>query len=122
MISVVFSVGLLHLLFLGVLLVYYLYFDGKVKLPMQKYNVQFIVSIFSLYARQVEFEEAKDKPYLTVSPDGVVIRKDNLTEFYTLVQWQREYLLYKHIRDIKTFYQFRMWKAFNVWRKNVVRK
>lgn len=72
--------------------------------------------------REVPYEEIDEDHYLTVSPNGVVLRKNDLTEFYSLTQWQKEYLVYKHITSIKTFYQFRLWKAFSIWRCNVIRR
>jgi len=40
-------------------------------------------------------------------------------EFTSLSRWEKEYLDYKRLVKIPTFANFRMWKAFVVWRKNV---
>ena len=48
--------------------------------------------------------------------------RDNEAEFTALERWEKEYKDYKHLVKIPTFANFRMWKAFVVWRKNVKTK
>lgn len=55
----------------------------------------------------------------TISTEGVTHVFDNEAEFTSLERWEKEYLDYKRLVKIPTFANFRMWKAFVVWRKNV---
>ena len=48
--------------------------------------------------------------------------QDNEAEFTALERWEKEYKDYKRLVKIPTFANFRMWKAFVVWRKNVKTK
>ena len=44
---------------------------------------------------------------------------DNVAEFTSLEQWEREHDLFEQIIQIPLFKQYRMWKAYSVWRRNV---
>ena len=48
--------------------------------------------------------------------------RDNEAEFTALERWEKEHKDYKRLVKIPTFANFRMWKAFVVWRKNVKTK
>lgn len=73
--------------------------------------------IFTLQV--VVHEDIDPNDYYTISSTGVTRLRDNETEYNTLGSWEKEYRNYQILIKIKTFSNFRMWKAFAVWRKNV---
>ncbi|XP_074661680.1 dynein axonemal heavy chain 6-like [Tubulanus polymorphus] len=71
----------------------------------------------------VNHENVNKHDYLTISQKGVTrIRSDDETEFIVLDRWEQEYIHFQKLRKVKAFYLFRKWKAFSVWRKNVLHK
>ena len=67
----------------------------------------------------VVHENINPNDYYTISATGVTRLRDDETEYTTLGSWEKEYRDYQILIKIKTFSNFRMWKAFAVWRKNV---
>ena len=72
--------------------------------------------------RIVKHCEINHSDYYTISSEGVTHVRDNEAEFTALERWEKEYRDYKRLVKIPTFANFRMWKAFVVWRKNVKTK
>lgn len=70
----------------------------------------------------VKHSEIDHSDYYTISFEGVTHTCDNEAEFTGLERWEKEYKDYKRLVKIPTFANFRMWKAFVVWRKNVKTK
>nr|XP_006813236.1 PREDICTED: dynein heavy chain 6, axonemal [Saccoglossus kowalevskii] len=60
--------------------------------------------------------------YYTISIKGVTHFFAEETDFTELDRWEQEYKYYMQLVQIRTFFLFRRWKAFNVWRKNVLSK
>lgn len=77
--------------------------------------------VFELWiiSQVVVHENINPNDYYTISATGVTRLRDNETEYTTLGSWEKEYRDYQILIKIKTFSNFRMWKAFAVWRKNV---
>ena len=99
--------------------------------------------------RVTDHEHSHKPDHCTISNKGVTrMREDDETEFIPLDRWEQEYTYFRRLvkvclmthfstfrRDvlfciicielivycfqIKVFAQFRMWKAFYVWKKNV---
>ena len=67
----------------------------------------------------VPHERIDQTDFFTMSQSGVTHSHDGYTEFTPLARWQSEYRDFHRLRKLKTFRQFRMWKAFAVWRKNL---
>ncbi|XP_064645339.1 dynein axonemal heavy chain 6-like [Lineus longissimus] len=71
----------------------------------------------------VNHENINKSDYLTISIKGATrMRADDETEFTPLDRWEQEYLYFQKLRKIGAFRLFRKWKAFSVWRKNVLTK
>ncbi|CAH1788943.1 unnamed protein product, partial [Owenia fusiformis] len=69
----------------------------------------------------VDHERMNKADCCTMSIKGVTrMRNDDETEFCQLDRWELEYKYFKRLVKIKAFRLFRKWKAFSVWRKNVV--
>lgn len=63
--------------------------------------------------------------YLSVASNPVytVLLLDLQTEFTSLHQWEREYIIFEQLHNKPHFMHFRMWKQFALWRRAVrVRK
>ncbi|XP_070535810.1 dynein axonemal heavy chain 6-like isoform X2 [Ptychodera flava] len=60
--------------------------------------------------------------YSTISLKGVTHFSGDETDFTELDRWEQEYKYYTKLVKIRTFHLFRKWKAFTVWRKNVLSK
>jgi dynein heavy chain len=70
----------------------------------------------------VPFDNKDDKEYLTISARGVthhILHSGAI--FLTLPEWEREYKLYKKLKEIKFFEQYKKWKNFSLW-KNLRRR
>ena len=74
---------------------------------------------FKLFFRVVRHSDIDKQDYYTISKQGVshISKLDN--EFTPLSRWEKELRDYGRLIKIKTFFNFRMWKAFYVWKKNV---
>lgn len=69
--------------------------------------------------RVAQHEEIDQSDFFTMSPAGVTHTHDGCAEFTPLDRWEKEYRDFHELRRLKTFRQFRMWKGFSVWRKNL---
>ena len=78
--------------------------------------------MFCCVDRIVRHSNIDHSDYCTISSKGVTRMRDNEAEFTALDRFEKEYLDYKRLVTIPTFANFRMWKAFVVWRKNVKTK
>lgn len=56
---------------------------------------------------------------MAMSSRGVLQHIGNEVSFTTLDSWEAEYIMYCTMMRIKTFFYFRIWKAFFVWRKGI---
>lgn len=77
---------------------------------------------YFLLERIVKHSEINHSDYYTISTQGVTHVRDSEAEFTALERWEKEHKDYKRLVKIPTFANFRMWKAFVVWRKNVKTK
>uniref|UniRef100_A0A4W3JW30 Dynein axonemal heavy chain 6 n=1 Tax=Callorhinchus milii TaxID=7868 RepID=A0A4W3JW30_CALMI len=68
----------------------------------------------------VTYEDINKNDYYTISHHGVMHMWDGDIEFIELDRWEQEYLYHKQLTLIPVFSRFRKWKAFTVWRKNVI--
>ncbi|XP_030764690.1 dynein heavy chain 6, axonemal-like [Sitophilus oryzae] len=55
-----------------------------------------------------------------MSRKGVMQHSGGEVVFTSLDKWEAEYKMYKRLVQIKTFKNFRLWKGFYVWRKNII--
>ena len=69
----------------------------------------------------VTYQKRNPKQYLTISSRGVTYYTDGSTEFLSLEEWDREYNLYKRLKKINFFNQYKKWKNFSLW-KNLRRR
>ena len=75
--------------------------------------------LITILRQVVVHENINPNDYYTISATGVTRLREGETEYTTLGAWEKEYRNYQILIKIKTFSNFRMWKAFAVWRKNV---
>ncbi|KAL3130872.1 hypothetical protein ABBQ38_000201 [Trebouxia sp. C0009 RCD-2024] len=57
--------------------------------------------------------------YSTMSAAGVTHFFHGQTEFTSLHQWEREYIIFEQLHNKPHFMHFRMWKQFALWRRAV---
>uniref|UniRef100_A0A6I8NU96 Dynein axonemal heavy chain 6 n=1 Tax=Ornithorhynchus anatinus TaxID=9258 RepID=A0A6I8NU96_ORNAN len=67
----------------------------------------------------VSFDAINKNDYYTISQKAVTHMCNGEAEFMDLDRWEQEYLYHKELTKIPIFANFRKWKAFSVWRKNV---
>jgi len=60
--------------------------------------------------------------YFTLSKEGVTFFRGRESEFSSLEQYEREYMLFHSMSKIHFFKLYRRWKAFTVWKKGVMNK
>lgn len=72
-----------------------------------------------VFCRVVPYEEYHKNNFLTMSTHGVTQYYDDQMYFTPLAIWKHEYDLYRKVLQIKTFRQFRQWKAFYKWKKGL---
>ena len=77
----------------------------------------FNISFWSF--RVVSHSNIDKSDHFTISKLGVTHINNGEAEFTPLNQWEKELHHYSQLIKIKTFANFRMWKAFYVWKKNV---
>lgn len=65
------------------------------------------------------YEKVDKKNFLTMSCDGVLQHVGGDTSFTPLDKWESEYKMFCRLMKIKSFFHFRLWKAFFVWKKHV---
>lgn len=68
----------------------------------------------------VPYEKVDKKNFLTMSAHGVLQSVGQEQIFTHLDKWESEYNMYCRLMRIKSFFFFRIWKAFYVWRKGVI--
>ncbi|GJQ70897.1 hypothetical protein Trydic_g814 [Trypoxylus dichotomus] len=68
----------------------------------------------------VPYEKVDKKNFLTMSAHGVLQHVGEEQIFTHLDKWELEYNMYCRLMGIKSFFFFRIWKAFYVWRKGVI--
>ena len=74
---------------------------------------------FTFNFRIVPHSEIDPKDHYTISLQGVTHNTPDEVEFTKLSRWEKEYKDYQRLIKIPSFANFRKWKAFYVWRKNV---
>lgn len=67
------------------------------------------------------YENLDANDFFILSCGGVTRIQNGLPTLHSIPRWRREYLNFSMLLKMRTFYQFRMWKAFAVWRKNVIK-
>lgn len=72
-----------------------------------------------LLDRVVEYVKKKSPDFFTISPAGVTSWNKGEDAFVPLNRWEYEWRCYRKLVRIPTFFLFRKWKAFRVWRTNV---
>ncbi|XP_071833092.1 dynein axonemal heavy chain 6-like isoform X4 [Apostichopus japonicus] len=92
-------------------------------LPRDRFNPRARYNPYSLQV--VSAQKAKEAGcYFTASAHSVTLRVDNpngeYDELTPTMQWLSERRVFHALFEMKVFQQFRIWKAFNIW-KNVVR-
>lgn len=55
-----------------------------------------------------------------MSASGVLQHYGPEVTFTSLDKWEEEYNMYCTLMKIRTFFYFRLWKAFYVWRKGII--
>ncbi|KAF2878695.1 hypothetical protein ILUMI_27474 [Ignelater luminosus] len=70
----------------------------------------------------VPYEQIDKNNFLTMSSHGVTQHIGGDTIFTHLDNWEAEYNMYCRLMQIKSFFYFRMWKGFYVWRKGIIFK
>lgn len=68
------------------------------------------------------YEEVDKTNFLTMSAHGVMQHIMADTVFTHLDKWEAEYNMYCRLMRIKSFFHFRCWKAFYVWKKGIIYK
>lgn len=68
----------------------------------------------------VPYSEVDKSNFYTMSSKGVMQHVGIETIFTTLDKWEAEYNTYCRLVHYPTFYLFRLWKGFYVWRKAIV--
>ncbi|XP_018334381.1 dynein heavy chain 6, axonemal-like, partial [Agrilus planipennis] len=77
--------------------------------------------MFTPYAlKLVEYENVEKTNFLTMSSHGVTQFICGEMSFTNLNKWEEEYDTYCRLMRIKSFFYFRMWKAYYVWRKGII--
>ncbi|KAK9882562.1 hypothetical protein WA026_022190 [Henosepilachna vigintioctopunctata] len=77
--------------------------------------------LYTPYALKiVNFNEVDKTNFFTMSSKGVMQQIGNDAIYTSLEKWEAEYDMYCRLMRIKTFYFFRLWKGFNVWRKLII--
>uniref|UniRef100_A0A8C5LU47 Dynein axonemal heavy chain 6 n=1 Tax=Leptobrachium leishanense TaxID=445787 RepID=A0A8C5LU47_9ANUR len=69
--------------------------------------------------RIVSYQHLNKNDFYTISERGVTYTCDGEVIFMDLERWKQEYIYHQSLKKIPTFAQFRKWKNFTVWRKNV---
>ena len=85
---------------------------------MNSLSVLFLAYYF-IYFRIVRHSKVDKAAHYTISKQGVTHICDGEAEFTPLDQWEKDLRHYSQLIQIRTFANFRMWKAFYVWKKNV---
>ncbi|KAK5640059.1 hypothetical protein RI129_010870 [Pyrocoelia pectoralis] len=70
----------------------------------------------------VPYKDIDKTNYITMSSHGVMQHIGTEVVFTHLHKWESEYNMYCRLMQIKSFFNFRSWKAFYVWRKGILYK
>ncbi|KAJ8965683.1 hypothetical protein NQ314_003965 [Rhamnusium bicolor] len=70
----------------------------------------------------VTYKELDKSNFFTMSTKGVMQHIGSEAVFTSLDKWEAEYTMYCRLMQIKTFFHFRKWKGFYVWRKTILYK
>ena len=74
----------------------------------------------SVYDLEVATQDTIDLNfYFTLSKEGVTQYSHKSSQFTSLAQWHREYLLFHRISSIRFFKLYKRWKAFSVWKRGL---
>jgi len=66
-------------------------------------------------------EAGEKEEYMTVSSNGIVHNIKGETTFLTIPEWEREMRLFRKIKKISFFSNYRMWKTFSAWKTHMRR-
>ena len=80
---------------------------------------RFDMNCTSFFYRIVPHSEIDPHDHYTISLQGITHNATDEVEFTKLSRWEKEYKYYQNLIRIPTFANFRKWKAFVVWRRNV---
>jgi len=76
----------------------------------------------SIYELEVvDHKDLNHDDYFTLSSDGITHFVDSHAEFTSRNGWDREFQVYSKIERIRFFRRFRIFKNFNMWKKNIKR-
>ena len=74
----------------------------------------------SVYGLEIANQNTIDPNYyFTLSKEGVTQYSNKTSQFTSLAQWHREYLLFHRISSIRFFRLYKRWKAFSVWKRGL---
>ncbi|KAJ8943600.1 hypothetical protein NQ318_006602 [Aromia moschata] len=77
--------------------------------------------LFNPYTlKVVPYKEVDKANFFTMSAKGVMQHLGSEVIFTSLDKWEEEYRMYCRLKQIKTFFHFRKWKGFYVWRRGVI--
>ncbi|KNE58518.1 hypothetical protein AMAG_04085 [Allomyces macrogynus ATCC 38327] len=68
-----------------------------------------------------EYENVDKNDFYTLSESGVTHFTSTATDFTPLQQWIREHRVFNAMIKVRFFAQYRLWKSFTTWHKNVRR-
>lgn len=68
----------------------------------------------------MSYKEVDKSNFFTMSSKGVLQQIGSDIVFTNLDKWEEEYRMYCRLMEIKLFRNFRKWKGFYVWRKNIM--
>ncbi|XP_066151500.1 dynein axonemal heavy chain 6 [Euwallacea fornicatus] len=68
----------------------------------------------------VSYEDVDKNNFFTMSARGVMQHVRSEATFTSLDKWENEYDMFQKLMTIRTFRNFRKWKGFYVWRKNII--
>lgn len=70
--------------------------------------------------RVVPHSETDSSEYYTMSGGGVTHVHGSRSDFTELDRWEKEYRIFNRIRQMPMLGNFRLWKGFATWRKNII--
>ncbi|XP_026666919.1 dynein heavy chain 6, axonemal [Ceratina calcarata] len=83
------------------------------------YAVERSSKYFTPYALKIVQYKDLGENYMTISASGVTQYSPDEMSFTPIEQWEKEYVFYLKLLQIRTFVVFQLWKAFYVWTKSV---
>ncbi|XP_012153033.2 dynein heavy chain at 16F [Megachile rotundata] len=91
--------------------------DPSIGFYYMVYAVEQSSKYFTPYALKVVHYKDVGDTYMTISVNGVTQHSPDEMSFTPIEQWEREYIFYLKLLQIRTFVVFRKWKAFYMWKK-----